>query len=191
MQVESTMDPVTYDQVETAFGTVGIVWRERDGAARVRRVFLPRSAAGAGAMILESFPAAARGACAEIDRLAARVRDFLAGHPVEFNLRILDLTVCPSFQGQVLLAEAAIPRGWTSTYGRIARHLGRPGAARAVGSALARNPFPVIIPCHRAVRSDGRLGGYQGGAAMKRALLENEGHRFSADGTILDPRIYY
>jgi methylated-DNA-[protein]-cysteine S-methyltransferase len=69
--------------------------------------------------------------------------------------------------------------------------LGKPSAARAVGRALATNPFPIIIPCHRAVRSDGSLGGYQGGLAMKRALLEMEGVEFDARGRVATPGFYY
>jgi methylated-DNA-[protein]-cysteine S-methyltransferase len=75
----------------------------------------------------------------------------------------------------VLLAEYGIPRGYVSTYRRIAEHVGSPGGSRAVGGALSGNPFPIIIPCHRAVRSDGGLGGYQGGLEMKKRLLAMEG----------------
>jgi methylated-DNA-[protein]-cysteine S-methyltransferase len=89
------------------------------------------------------------------------------------------------------MAEREIPRGWVSTYGRIATHLGVPGGARAVGGALARNPFPIIIPCHRAIRSDGSLGGFQGGPDMKRALLEFEGVGFSSTGRVAAERFYY
>jgi methylated-DNA-[protein]-cysteine S-methyltransferase len=64
--------------------------------------------------------------------------------------------------------------------------LDHPRAARAVGTALARNPFPVIIPCHRAIRGDGTLGGFGGGLKMKRALLEMEGVRFDRYGKVMD-----
>jgi methylated-DNA-[protein]-cysteine S-methyltransferase len=89
------------------------------------------------------------------------------------------------------LAEHRIPRGWVSTYGRIAKSLAVPRGARAVGSALSHNPFPIIIPCHRALRSNGELGGFQGGLAMKRALLELEGVQFSPTGRVLTDRVYY
>jgi methylated-DNA-[protein]-cysteine S-methyltransferase len=89
------------------------------------------------------------------------------------------------------LAEYGIPRSWVSTYGRIARTLGIPHGARAVGSALSRNPFPLVIPCHRAIRSNGQLGGFQGGLSMKRALLEREGVEFSGAGRVVTKRIYY
>ena len=95
------------------------------------------------------------------------------------------------FQQQVLKAEHRIPRGYVSTYGRIARHLGVPGGARAVGNALAKNPFPIVVPCHRALRSDGSIGGFQGGLAMKRQLLAWEGARFSPAGKVLMDRTWY
>jgi methylated-DNA-[protein]-cysteine S-methyltransferase len=63
--------------------------------------------------------------------------------------------------------------------------------ARAVGSALAGNPFPIAIPCHRAIRSDYKLGGYQGGVEMKGALLKNEGFKISKSGKVITDRFYY
>jgi len=77
-----------------------------------------------------------------------------------------------------------------STYGRIARKLGLPRAARAVGNALARNPFPLIIPCHRAVRFDGSLGGYAGGVRMKKMLLELEGVEFDRHGRVITKKFW-
>jgi len=80
------------------------------------------------------------------------------------------------FRGAALRACAEIPRGQVATYAQIARAAGSPGAARAVGSAMAANPVPVVIPCHRVVRSDGRLGEYaMGGTATKERMLRAEG----------------
>jgi methylated-DNA-[protein]-cysteine S-methyltransferase len=120
-----------------------------------------------------------------------RLEAFLRGQPVTFDLELLALDTCGDFQRRVLLAEYGIPRGRVSTYGRIARKIGVPGGARAVGRALATNPFPLIIPCHRAVRSDGALGGFRGGMPMKRALLQMEGVRFSEGGRVVLNRAYY
>jgi methylated-DNA-[protein]-cysteine S-methyltransferase len=78
-----------------------------------------------------------------------------------------------------------------STYQRIAQYLGNPRGARAVGTALATNPFPIIIPCHRAIRSDGTLGGYQGGLPMKRVLLEMEGIRVDERGRVAVDHFFY
>jgi methylated-DNA-[protein]-cysteine S-methyltransferase len=99
--------------------------------------------------------------------------------------------ICSGFQQEVLRAEHGIPRGSVSTYQRIARHLGSPNGSRAVGNALANNPFPIIIPCHRAIRSDRSLGGYQGGVKMKRTLLEMEDIEFDDTGRIATEDFFY
>jgi len=88
----------------------------------------------------------------------------------------LDLRRLTEFQRAVLHTAASIPTGEVRPYGWIAREIGKPGAVRAVGSALARNPVPIVIPCHRVVRSDGQLGNYSlGDPSNKRVLLEQEG----------------
>ncbi len=81
------------------------------------------------------------------------------------------------FDARALAAARKIPYGQVRTYGWLAEAAGRPGAARAAGQAVARNPFPIIIPCHRVIAADGRLGGFGGGLEMKRKLLELEGVR--------------
>jgi methylated-DNA-[protein]-cysteine S-methyltransferase len=129
--------------------------------------------------------------CPEIAALGERITRFLEGEAVAFPLDMLALETCHPFQRRVLAAEYQIPRGWVSTYGRIANSLRAPGAARAVGNALARNPFPIFIPCHRAIQSNGGLGGFQGGVRLKRALLELEGVEFSPTGQVTTDRIYY
>ncbi len=80
-----------------------------------------------------------------------------------------------AFQRRVWQELRAIPRGTTVTYADLAARAGRPGAARAVGAAVARNPISIVVPCHRVVGSDGSLTGYAGGVERKRALLEIEG----------------
>jgi len=89
----------------------------------------------------------------------------------------VDLSLVGSFQRRVLEQLRRIPKGQVRTYRDIAREIGQPGATRAVGTACARNPLPLIIPCHRVVRSDGGLGGYslRGGVALKKRLLAGEG----------------
>jgi len=95
----------------------------------------------------------------------------------------VDLARVGPFEREVLEALRRIPAGQVRTYREIARGLGEPGAARAVGTACARNPLPLLIPCHRVVRSDGGLGGYslRGGPDLKRRLLQAEG----AIGTVV------
>lgn len=86
----------------------------------------------------------------------------------------LDLTGLTDFTVAVLQAVAAIPFGQTRTYGSIARQVGRPGAARAVGQVMHRNPVPLFVPCHRVLGAGGDLCGFGAGLPMKRALLEME-----------------
>ena len=86
-----------------------------------------------------------------------------------------DLRGLSDFERDVLEATRTIPAGQVRPYSWVAREIGRPGAVRAVGSALGRNPIPWLIPCHRVVRSDGRVGDYAFGSAAKRTVLEAEG----------------
>ena len=132
----------------------------------------------------QAFPNAVERRCPEVNRLTRGIEELLNGTDVSFDLEAVALERCPAFQQQVLRAEHAVPRGRVTPYGRLASLVGQPAAARAAGNALATSPFPLIVPCHRAVRSDGGLGGYQGGARMKRALLEMEGTGFRPDGRV-------
>ena len=105
-----------------------------------------------------------------------QVEEYLSGERTSFDLPI-DLSWTSAFQRQVLQAALAIPRGQTRTYHQMARRIGRPTAARAVGQALGHNPLPIIIPCHRVLGSDGSLHGYSGGDGLqtKAWLLRLEG----------------
>jgi len=107
--------------------------------------------------------------------LVAGLRDFL--RDLAWYSGPVDLSRLGSFQRRVLEQLRRIPRGEVRTYRDVAREIGHPGATRAVGTACARNPLPLLIPCHRVIRSDGGLGGYslRGGVVLKRRLLEREG----------------
>jgi len=102
------------------------------------------------------------------------VRRAAGGAPVRANghVRIVGGT---AFQRAVWQELASIPRGRTISYAELARRVGRPGAARAVGQAVGANPVPILLPCHRVVASDGGLGGFGGGLPMKKTLLRAEG----------------
>jgi len=105
--------------------------------------------------------------------LMERLRAYFGGHKVAFPDR-LDLSGATSFQREVWETTKLIPYGETRSYTWVAEQIKRPMAVRAVGQALARNPLPVIVPCHRVLNIDGKLGGYGGGVEMKRHLLSLE-----------------
>jgi methylated-DNA-[protein]-cysteine S-methyltransferase len=111
---------------------------------------------------------------APLDREASRqLREYFAG-----RRRVFDLPTAPSartFTGRVLEAVHGIPFGAALSYGEVAAAVGSPGAARAVGQAVGSNPLPLVIPCHRVLAAHGRLGGFGGGLAWKRFLLDLEG----------------
>lgn len=101
-----------------------------------------------------------------------QLRAYFAGTLCRFHLRLAPEGT--PFQQRVWAALAAIPYGCTVSYGEVARRVGSPRAARAVGAANHRNPLPIVIPCHRVIGADGTLTGYGGGLAIKQALLALE-----------------
>ena len=107
-----------------------------------------------------------------------QILDYLSGKRRQFDLP-LDWEMCGKFQREVLQLTLEIPFGEVRTYGELARTLGKSAASRAVGGALARNPLPLLIPCHRVVAATGALNGYSAasGIATKAWLLELEGHK--------------
>ena len=176
---------------ETPFGPVAILWSVYRGRPKILRVLISKSGVSARHVVNTSFPESLPSSCVEVDAVASKILAFLNGDDIRFSLDMIRLGLCSKFQHEVLRAEHGIPRGSVSTYQRIAKHLGHDKAARAVGGALANNPFPIIIPCHRAIRSDGTLGGYQGGLEMKRALLKMEGVFFNASGHAMTDKFFY
>jgi len=175
----------------TKFGVVGIIWHEPEGKIRIIRIFFAENKESAEKMVHNNYLNAFPSSNTLILEHTRKIQKFLSGKQVEFYLDILAFEMCSSFQRCVLLAEKDIPWGMVSTYDRIGKFIGFYRAARAVGHALATNPFPIIIPCHRAIRSDLALGGYQGGMDMKRTLLEFEGVKISEKGKVMTPRYYY
>jgi methylated-DNA-[protein]-cysteine S-methyltransferase len=108
-----------------------------------------------------------------LERAERQLTAYFAGRRVTFDLP-LDLTGQPPFRRKVLLEAAKIPCGQTTSYGELARRVGSPRAARAVGQAMARNPVAPIVPCHRVIGADGSLVGFGGGLEAKARLLKME-----------------
>jgi len=149
--------PVRWDSVDTSTGPVSFA---TDGR-HVRLVLLGRERRD------DTRPT-------PLDREARRqLAAYLAGRLREFDLPVAP--ELPRFTGAVLEAVARIPYGETRSYGEIARAVGSPKAARAVGQAVGSNPLPLLIPCHRVLAAGGRIGGFGGGLPWKRFLLGLEG----------------
>jgi methylated-DNA-[protein]-cysteine S-methyltransferase len=110
---------------------------------------------------------------APLDPVRRELDEYFEGRRRDFDLP-LDLRVAP-FNEAVLKELALVPYGRTETYGGLAKKVGRPNAARAVGTVMNRNPIPIVLPCHRIVGANGSLTGYAGGLDVKRRLLQLEG----------------
>ena len=110
---------------------------------------------------------------ARLDAARRQLDEYFAGGRTGFDVP-LDWRLSSGFRARVLHAIAAIPYGRTGTYRSVATAAGSPAAVRAAGTACATNPIPILVPCHRVVRSDGTMGRYGGGEAAKRLLLEHE-----------------
>ena len=161
----------SYAPFETVLGTVYVAWNRQGVSAAARSA----SAVDFEAWFRKDVGRQLIAAPAPAD-LAAKIEDELEGrHRLRFDLRGLT-----SFEQAVLRKTLEIPRGEIRPYGWVAREIGRPAAVRAVGTALANNPIPYFIPCHRVVRTDGQIGNYGGGGPeAKRAILNMEGVRVS------------
>ncbi len=130
--------------------------------------------------MLHRFPAAGEVAPpAEVQRAVDQIAALLRGEESDLAGIALDMDDVPAFHRRVYETARAIQPGTTMSYGDIAGRIDAPGAARAVGQALGRNPFPIIVPCHRVLAAGGKIGGFsaQGGLATKRRLLAIEGAR--------------
>ena len=163
---------------DTAIGRCGIAW----GPGGIAALQLPEASPDAtSGRLLRSRPEAVEAEPPEAVRDAvAAIVALLSGEPRDLNAIDLDMGGVPEFHRRVYAVARAIPPGKTLTYGEVAVRLGEPGAARAVGQALGKNPFAIIVPCHRVVAAGGGIGGFSanGGAVTKRQILAIEG----ADG---------
>lgn len=180
------MKAVFYLSAPTPFGDIGLVWVSGENTPSIVRIFLPDEKLKMKNVIHLYFPGAVKRSHEIIEKTSLEIQEYLSGAPIVFSSVNFDFSTCSKFQQKVLLQNMSIPRGFVSTYGRMADELSLPKSARGVGNALAGNPFPLMIPCHRVVRVDGTPGGYGGGGpGMKIALLEMEGVMFGAGGRVL------
>ncbi|MFN4226080.1 MAG: methylated-DNA--[protein]-cysteine S-methyltransferase [Hyphomonas sp.] len=158
---------------DTPAGLCGLGWSVA-GLTRVRPFApSPAKAVKPGAALVPEADAPAH-----ITATIAALRAFLAGESVRFDETVLDFSGLPDFEAALYRALRGVGWGVTVSYGELARRIGADtGTARAVGAAMGRNPWPLIVPCHRVLTSDGKLGGFSapGGTPTKAALLAREG----------------
>jgi methylated-DNA-[protein]-cysteine S-methyltransferase len=172
------MSSSAYTLFDTPFGACALGW----GEAGIAGVWLPEATAEATrARVLRRFPdAVATEPPPEVARTISDIRALFAGEPRDLLDAVLDERELPAFYRRVYALARRILPGQTRTYGELAAALGQPGSARAVGQAMGKNPFPIIVPCHRVLAASnarGGLGGFSapGGVVTKRAMLALEG----------------
>lgn len=170
-----------YALFDTSLGRCGIAW----GGRGVLALQLPEITHEATrTRLLRHCPVAEESDALPktIARAIEDIQALLNGEKKLLRTIQLDLSRVPTFHARVYETARAIPPGCTRTYGDIARAIGEANGARAVGQALGRNPFPIVVPCHRVIGADGRMIGFSanGGVAMKLKMLDIEGWRAEA-----------
>jgi methylated-DNA-[protein]-cysteine S-methyltransferase len=167
---------------DTPIGACGIAWSDH-GVVSVQLPAASRPAARA--RLRREFPDARESPpTQEVQRAIEGIVALLSGEARDLSFVELDMRHVPPFNRRVYEVARTIQPGATLSYGEIARHLGEPGAARDVGSALGQNPFSIVVPCHRVLAANGKLGGFSahGGVKTKLRLLSIEG--VQAPGTV-------
>lgn len=169
------MTTTWYALFDTSLGTCAIAWGERG----IVRTYLPEpSAEAVRARLLRRLPDVHEAVPPDdVRRAIGEITRLLEGEPIDLTWVRLDDENVPELHRRVYAATRAIRPGSTLTYGEIARRLGDASLARAVGEALGRNPFPIVVPCHRVLAARGRTGGFsaRGGTETKMQLLRIEG----------------
>jgi methylated-DNA-[protein]-cysteine S-methyltransferase len=162
---------------ETELGWVSIAMSDKG----LRAISLPHKSRDQALDAMLDLGATDPARDSEVGRIPGAIAGIVAGKPASEDIP-LDWAGITPFRRAVMEECMRIPAGETLTYGDLAARVGRPGAARAVGRVMATNPFPLLVPCHRVVGSDGSLHGYGGGLPMKAALLRAEGADVSGNG---------
>ncbi len=178
--MRAPVDGCAYALFNTAIGRCAVLWR---GGLIVGAALPEASDEALRRSLARRFPSAVEATpTPEAAAAIASVVRLLGGAQEDLSRLDVDLTGVPEFERRVLDHIRQIPRGETRTYGEVAAGIGSPGAARAVGAALGRNPVPIIVPCHRVLAASGKSGGFSapGGATTKMKMLRIEGARRSA-----------
>ena len=172
--------PLGYILIPTPFGEAAVVYRDTPFA--LKKIFLPRSDRQALLKVITAEGPSKPGTHAKALTVAKTIKKYFKGTPAQLNWPWLDMESLTPIQQSVLRATADIPFGTVRSYKGIAAAIERPRAYRFVGTTLANNPFPILIPCHRVIRSDATLGQFGGGTDLKRKLIGLEAGAKSLGG---------
>lgn len=169
----SAADATGFAVFPTAVGTCGIAWNARG----VTRILLPAADVASTRATLARTGAREASPPPAIATAIALITQHCAGSAADLDSITLDMTDVPDFYREVYAYARRIPSGRTVSYGAIASSLGKPGAARAIGQAMGKNPFPIVVPCHRVLAANHATGGFSAplGLTTKAALLAAEG----------------
>jgi len=164
---------MTYHLIfKTHFGHTAVIYREKPFA--VIKIFLPRADREGLVKTIEALGWKDAGFHDRAFIVKESIIDYFKGKPILPPWGLMDMSGLTKLQQSVLFATAEIPYGELKSYKEIAHAVNRPRAYRFVGTTLANNPFPALIPCHRVIRSDGSFGRFGGGSDLKRKLIELE-----------------
>lgn len=164
-----------YQIISVGKKKIGLVWNDNGKRPLIERIYLPDPNRNMADKIAQDFPIIVKTPRRFPGGLDALITGLYQGKALKFDLSCLDWSGLSDFSVKVLRQAYKIPRGKVLTYSELASKAGFPKAARAAGSVMANNPFPIVIPCHRIIRSGGELGQFGGGVNMKKQLLEKEG----------------
>jgi methylated-DNA-[protein]-cysteine S-methyltransferase len=167
--------------IHSIIGDIGLVWTAEDGHFQLLEIKLPDGEIKRSRKKSRSPESIPR----EVQDIAGIILAGLEGIDGNVPSRTVAWREFGNFRRKVYEAVRRIPRGKVASYGNIADRVGAPGAGRAVGRAMATNPFPLLIPCHRVVHVNGSLGGFGGGLPMKRMLLKIEGVPIDSNGRVV------
>ena len=158
--------------IETPVGKMTIVFQENPFL--LAKILLPGKKINTSVQSFHRDPAVFKQGADEIREISRILNDALSGKTFQIPWDFMGMDGFTVLQRAVYMKTAQIPYGSLSTYKKIAEDIGRPGAYRFVGTTLVKNLFPILIPCHRVIRSDNNIGGFGGGSALKQSLIDHE-----------------
>lgn len=174
-----------YLTIASRFGDLAVVWQETGQSVKIVEILLPSEKEPIISRLRRLYGNILRGSAEPVLKLKKKLLAYLAGKQTFFGLSDFDLDKLYTFQRRVLDGCRKIPYGRVISYGDLAKKIGTPRAARAVGTALAKNPFPIVIPCHRVIKGNGLPGKFGGGEELKKDLLKLEGVRFYENSRVM------